>query len=66
MYKINEWGYNKVEKGAGTFGTDLHLGYGVVTCDCGNRINIHNGGESHCYKCGLHCKREKGKVIVWF
>ena len=63
---IEEWGYNKIEKGAGVFGADLHQGFGIVTCDCGQKINVHENGTTACTKCGLHCALEDGKIVVWF
>lgn len=59
-----EWGYNKVVKGAGVFGADLHLGYGIVTCECGQQMNVHEYGKPACVKCGLHCSLVNGKIVV--
>ena len=63
---IELYGFNKIIKNGGVFGTDLYCGIGTITCDDGYIINIHKNSTVGCDKCGLSCKVEDNKIYVLY
>ena len=61
---IEDWGYDRVKVGAGAFNGNIHEGYGIVVCDCGNRMNVHEYAVSWCSRCGWACRWNGKKIVV--
>lgn len=39
-------------------------GYGIVKCDCGNELNLHESGMSRCLKCHTAVELKNNTLII--